>query len=213
MIFKNREEAGHLLANKLAQYKAQNPLVLAVPRGAIKMAAIIQESLMGELGVILVRKIGSPDNEEFAIGSIGLSGIIQRQPYFKKLGIDNAYIETEGKRQLNIIKERFKNYGLNEKDYQNLYRDRIVIIIDDGIATGATMLAAIAEVRTQKPKKIIVAVAVSSKEAIKAIKKEVDEFIAVHIPNEFHSVSEFYQSFPQISDETVINILKFHHTQ
>lgn len=213
MIFRNREEAGNLLVDKLIQYKGQNPLVLAVPRGAIKMAAIIQEGLEGDLGVILVHKIGSPGNEEFAIGSIGLSGIIQRQPYIEKLGIQNAYIEAEGKRQWNILKERFKNYGLNEKDYQSLYTNRTIIIVDDGVATGATLLSAIAEVKIQKPKKVIVAVAVSSKEAANIIKEEADEFVALHIPDEFYSVSQFYQSFPQVADEEVIYILKQAHTQ
>lgn len=208
MIFRNREEAGSLLLSKLLHYKGQNPLVLAVPRGAIKMAAIIKEGLEGELGVILVHKIGSPGNEEFAIASIGLSGIIYRQPYIERLGIPDAYIEAEGKRQLQILKYRFKGYGLDEKTYQSLYTNRTVIIVDDGIATGATILSAIAEVKTQKPAKIVVAAAVASFEAARIIQAQADELHILHIPMDFYSVSQFYQSFNQVSDEEVIQILK-----
>jgi putative phosphoribosyl transferase len=208
MIFQNREEAGQLLLNQLLPYKGQNPLVLAVPRGAIKMASIIKEGLEGELGVILVHKIGSPNNEEFAIGSVGLSGVITRQPYLNRLGIEESYVTAEGERQLEILKKRFKNYGLNEEYYRDLYQDRIVIIVDDGMATGATILSAIAEVKVQKPAKIIVAAAVASLEAAKIIKKIADELVVLHIPDDFYSVSQFYRSFSQVSDEEVIEILK-----
>lgn len=208
MIFKNREQAGNLLLDKLAEYKGLNPLILAIPRGAIKMAAIVQEGLQGELGVILVHKIGAPGNPEFAIASIGLSGTIYRQSSIESLGIPESYVLAEGRRQLSTLKARFKSYGLNEEHYQNLFTNRIVIIIDDGIATGATVLSAIQEVKTQKPNKIIVAAAVASGDAVEKITPEADELVILHISNEFYAVSQFYQNFSQISDEEVIAILK-----
>jgi putative phosphoribosyl transferase len=208
MIFKSREEAALLLLKELKDYKGLNPLVLAIPRGAIKMAAIIQEGLEGELGVILVHKIGAPGNAEFAIASVGLSGIIYRQSYIDQLSIPDFYVQAEGQRQFAILKERFKNYGLDEKHYKTLYTDRIIIIVDDGIATGATVLSAIQEVRTQKPKKIIVAAAVASTEAAEKIQAAAEEVVILHVSEEFYAVSQFYKNFFQISDEEVIRTLK-----
>lgn len=208
MMFRNREEAADLLLKKLSSYKGQNPLVLAIPRGAIKMAAIIQKGLEGELGVILVHKIGSPSNEEFAIASIGLSGVIQRQPFISRLGIPDSYVIAEGQRQLDILKTRFKNYGLNAEKYKTFFSNRVVIIVDDGIATGSTLISAVKEVQRQKPSKIIVAAAVAATDAARKIETEVDEAVILHITDEFYAVSQFYQSFDQVSDDEVIEILK-----
>lgn len=210
MMFRNREEAASLLLNRLKTYQGQNPLVLAIPRGAIKMAAILKEGLDGELNVILVHKIGSPGNEEFAIASIGLSGVIQRQSYMNKLGIPEHYVLAEGQRQLDILKKRFKNYGLDENKYSTLFKDKVLIIVDDGIATGATLMSAIEEIKTQNPAKIIVAAAVASEEAYHKILPKVDEFVVLEVSSEFYAVSQFYESFSQVSDDEVIRILKEH---
>lgn len=204
MIFKDREEAALLLLKKLQKYKGQNPVVLGVPRGAIPMARIIAEGLNGEMSAILVHKISAPINNEFAIGSIGFSGKIHRTSDVKLLNISESYIQTEAKKQLRMLKQRSKKYGLAP-----LEKNKIVIIVDDGIATGATLLAAIFEVRIYNPKKLIVAAAVAAKSTANEIRKLVDELILLDEPETFFGVSQFFEYFPQVTDADAIMLL--HH--
>lgn len=203
MIFKDRTEAANLLVKKLEQYKGSHPLVLGIPRGAIPMAKIIAEGLQGEMGAILVHKIPAPFHEEFAIGAIGLSGKIQKMPYFDSLGIPEIYLEEAAKKQWDILKKRQKLYGLKEPNYEN----KTVIIVDDGIATGATTLSAIQEVLSCKPKKIISATAVASEESVEKIKKYVDDMVVLYVPPDFQAVGQFFSNFSQVDDEEVIKIL------
>lgn len=204
MKFSNRDEAANLLLKKLDHYKNTHPLVLGIPRGAVPMAKVIAEGLKAELGAILVHKIPAPYNEEFAIGSIGLSGRIQLMPYAESMGISDAYLKEAAQQQLKILKMRQINYGIKEPNY----KDRIVIIVDDGIATGATTLSAIQEVLLHKPQKIIVATAVASEDSAAKIRAAVDEFIALLEPSDFYAVGQFFVNFPQVSDEEVITCLK-----
>jgi len=204
MIFKDREEAATLLLKKLEKYKGTNPLVLGIPRGAIPMAKIIASGLEGELSAILVHKIPAPFNEEFAIGSIGLSGEIKCLIDIDSEGIPESYLTDAAKKQLNLLKQRQQFYGLKKPNY----KDRVVIIVDDGIATGATTLAAIHEVRLHQVKKLIVATPVASKESAKRIKSLVDDFVVLSVPEPFYAVGQFFSDFSQVSDEEVIEILK-----
>lgn len=204
MKFKNREEVAYLLLKKLEMYKGKNPLILGIPRGAIPMAAILAESLEGELGAVLVHKIPAPGNEELAIGSVGLSGQIQWLPYRALFGVPESYIRSALKKQLDLLRSRYEKYGLGEVHYEN----RIVIIVDDGIATGATTLGAIAEVRLHNPQKIIVAAGVASTESARKIRKLADELILLLEPEEFYAVGQFFEDFSQVSDEEVIELLK-----
>ncbi len=203
MMLTNRIEAAKLLLNKLEHYKGENPLVLAIPRGAVPMAKIIADGLNGELGVVLVHKIPSPQNPELAVGSIGLSGFIDLMPFAKMMGVSEHYIQEAAKEQLDVLKARQKQYGLKDPNY----KDRTVIIVDDGIATGATVLAAIHEIQHQKPRKIIVAAAVSSVDSAAKIREEVDELVTLAEPEFFYAVGQFFQDFTQVSDEEVINIV------
>lgn len=168
------------------------------------MAKIIADALEGELSVVLVHKIPAPGNEELAIGAIGLSGNIQRLPSIETYSIPDEYVQTAAKQQVELLKTRQQKYGLKEPDYQ----DRIVIIVDDGIATGATTLSAVYEVRNFKPKKIILATPVASVEAAEKLSKVVDELIVLDTPWEFYAVGQFYDVFNQVSDEEVIGIIK-----
>lgn len=204
MRFKNREEAARLLVDQLSSYKGKNPLVLGIPRGAVPMAKIIADALEGELGVILVHKIGAPGNEEFAVGAIGLSGQIQIQPYTASLGIPAQYIEAEAKKQLELLKARQTQYHLPSPNYEN----RIVIIIDDGIATGATTLSAVQEARFHHPEKIIVAAAVASRDSANKLREAADDLVVLDEPINFSAVGQFFYDFSQVDDEEVINILK-----
>lgn len=207
MRFKNREHAATQLANALSQYKDKNPLVLGIPRGAVPMAEIIAQSLNGELGAILVHKIPAPQNPEFAIGSIGLSGKVQLMPYAAAMHVTEDYIQNQAAEELSILKQRQKFYGLKEPNY----KDRIVIIVDDGIATGATVLSAISEVRLGNPKEVVVAAPVASQESGKKIRSETDKYIVLDEPEFFYAVGQFYEDFAQVTDPEVIEIFKRTH--
>lgn len=203
MIFENREHAAFLLLEKLKKYKEKNPLVLGIPRGAIPMAKIISDGLGGELSAILVHKIPAPGNHEFAIGCVGLSGHIYRSPYVYEAGIPENYIQAEAQREHLVLEQRFQQYGLSKVEM----RDRVVIIVDDGIATGATTKCAVHEVRAKSPKKIILATAVSAQDSATELEELVDELIVLSVPFGFFSVGQFFNHFPQVSDEEVIEAL------
>lgn len=203
MIFEKRESAAFLLLSRLQKYKDTNPLVLGIPRGAIPMAKIISDGLGGELSAVLVHKIPAPGNREFAIGCVGLSGHIYRSPYVYETGIPENYIQAEAQKERLDLEQRFQQYGLTRVDM----KDRVVIIVDDGIATGATTKCAIHEVRAQSPQKIVLATAVSAKDSAVELEALVDEFVVLSVPFGFFSVGQFFNHFPQVTDEEVIEAL------
>lgn len=204
MILKNRDEAAQLLLQKLMKYKNQNPLVLGIPRGAMPMAKIIAEGLGGELNAVLVHKIPFPFEKEVAIGSVGLSGKVFRLPRLEFYDISDSYIESEAKKQLAVLKKRKEMFQLPELQCQG----RIVIIVDDGIATGATAIGAIEEIRSQNPKKVILAAGVVARSTAATIRSMVDEFIVLEEPDGFFAVSQYFADFSEVKDEDVVEILK-----
>ncbi|MGZ3790142.1 MAG: phosphoribosyltransferase [Bacteriovorax sp.] len=203
MMFKDRESAAYMLLEKLEKYRGKNPIVAGIPRGAMPMAKIIADGLGAEVGAVLVHKIPHPSHEEFAIGSVGISGHIHRLPYVVEYGIPESYIQSSANEQLETLKKRQSKYGLAKL----VMKDRIVIIVDDGIATGATTLGAISEVRSQGASKIVLATAVSSADAADEIRPLVDEFIVLDIPMGFYAVGQFFSHFPQVTDDEVVEIL------
>ena len=204
MIFQNREEAARLLARRLgAYYRNKHPLVLGIPRGAVPMAKIIADALGGELDVVLVRKLGHPSQPELAIGAIDESGKVFYSDYAYE--IDEGYLEAEKRRQLEIIRNRRAQYTPHRPPIDP--KDRIVIVIDDGIATGSTMTAALRAIRARQPKKLVVAVAVASSQAARAMREEADAMVCLKVPVEFYAVGQFFKHFEQVSDEDVIKIL------
>lgn len=203
MILKDREEAGRLLCKRLERYKNIEKLaVLGIPRGAMSMAQIIARELAGELGAVLVHKIGAPGNEEFAIGCVGLSGHIYRSPYASSHGISEKYIEEEAQRQLKVLWRRQQDYGIPKQRLNG----KTVIIVDDGISTGATTLCAVHEVKALGASKVVLACAVSSRDAARHLREVVDEFIALDTPADFFIVGQFFSDFRQVSDEEVVEI-------
>ena len=205
MLFKNREQAARLLARRLsADYKNQNPLVLAIPRGAIHMAEIIADALGGELDVVLVHKLGAPGQPELAIGAIDEAGNVFLSGY--GLDIDDAYLEAERRAQLEILRKRRARYTPSRGAIDP--HNRIVIVVDDGIATGSTMTAALRAIRRSKPKKLVAAVAVASPGAARAMAREADATVCLSVPADFYAVGQFFENFSQVSDEEVIAILQ-----
>ena len=206
MIFGNREEVAHLLAERLSQYRGQNPLVLAIPRGAVGMAEIIADELGGEVDVVLVHKLRAPDQPELAIGSVDETGHSYVRKYAQTLEISEDYLEKEKRTQLEALSQRRAVYTPVHPPINP--SGRIVIIVDDGIATGSTMIAALHAVRAKDPAKLIVATAVASQDALQAISMLADEVVCLHVPERFYAVGQFFREFPQVTEQEVIAVLE-----
>lgn len=205
MIFSNREQAARLLAEKLVAYKGRNPLVLAIPRGAVPMAKIVADALGGEFDVVLVRKLGAPGNPEFAIGAIDETGWAYLGPYAAMAGADSGYIERIKAQELATIRKRRAQYSPLHPPIDP--QGRVVIVVDDGLATGSTMLAALHALRSRAPQKLICAVPVAPPETLEKVGEKSDEVVCLHAPENFQAVGQFYADFGQVEDEEVITLL------
>lgn len=205
MIFKDREHAARLLVQKLAKYKAQKPLVLGIPRGAVPMAKIIADALDGELDVVLVRKLGAPGQPELAIGAVDEEGRVYLSDTVPEWEISSEYVDQEKREQLETLRRRRVQYTPFRSPINP--SGRIVIVVDNGIATGATMIAALCSVREQNPAKLIAAVAVLPPYTLKQIKKYADEVIYLDAPEDFFAVGQYFDDFSQVTDDDVVGIL------
>ena len=209
MLFENRAHAGRLLAQRLIDYKGRNPLVLGIPRGAVPMAKIIADFLGGELDVVLAHKLGAPAQPELAVGAIDETGNFFLSGY--GLDIDDGYLEVEKRAQFELLQKRRAHYTPLRQPIDP--RDRIVIIVDDGIATGSTITAALRAVRARKPRRLLAAAAVASSEAMRAMSDEADAVVCLNVPADFVAVGQFFRDFSQVSDQEVINILRATESQ
>lgn len=205
MRYQSREHAAHLLARKLANYRGKNPLVLGIPRGAVPMAKIIADALDGELDVVLVHKLGAPYEPELAIGAVDETGHLYLSDYVHLLGISTNYIQAEKRDQLKALAKRRAFYTPHRPPIDP--SGRIVIVVDNGLATGATMIAALRLVRAKTPARLVAAAAVAPLAALERIAKEADEVVCLEAPEEFFAVGEFFEDFSQVSDEDVAAIL------
>jgi len=205
ITFKNRVEAGERLAGILEKYRGSDAVVLALPRGGVVLARVVAKALDLPLGIVVVRKIGHPYNPEFAIAAISESGqIVKNEEQVKN--IDQKWFQEEQIRQLNEAKRRREKYWGGQKPID--IKGKTVIIVDDGLATGLTMMAAIAEVKAQNPQKIVIAVPVSPVDTANKIESMVDEFVAIIIPELFiGAIGSYYEEFTQVSDEEVIELI------
>ena len=206
MPFQNREQAAHLLARRLEKYRGQNPLVLAIPRGAVPMARIIADSLGGEMDVVLVHKLGAPGEPELAIGAVDETGQVYLAEYAQDLEISDDYINAEKQTQLETLRKHRALYTPLRPPIDPCRR--IVIVVDNGVATGSTMIAALRAVRARKPARLVAAAAVASRETLRKIASEADETICLEVPARFYAVGQFFEAFSQVSDEQVVAILQ-----
>lgn len=203
MRFKNREEAATLLANRLAAYRVPHPLVLGVPRGAVPMARMIVDALGGDLDVVLVRKLRAPGQPELAIGAVDESGTILEGRYFDLAADD--YLREEVRTQLGILRMRREQYARAQAPVDSA--GRIAIIVDDGIATGSSMLSAIRSVRARKAKKVVVAIAVAPPSSLARIEAEADEVVCLYATDDFQAVGQFFDDFSEVTDDMVVAAL------
>ena len=205
MVFESREEAGTLLADKLKKY-GKDCVVLAIPRGGVVVGAQIAHALSCPLEVIITRKLSAPDNPELAIGATSSKGgLVLDQELIKRLKVTKGYIRSELSRQQKEARRREKVYLKGETIH---ITDKTVILVDDGIATGATIEVAIQAVKEAKPARVILAVPVAPPATVERLKNSVDELVVLSTPEHFWAIGEFYSSFPQISDEEVVSILR-----
>ena len=205
-MFEDRRDAGEQLARALDGYRGRHPLVLAIPRGAVPIGAILARRLGGELDLVLVRKLHAPGAPEFAIGSVDETGWVYLAPHAGSVGATPAYVEEQKAAQLQELARRRERYtpGRTRIDAAG----RTVIVVVDGLATGATMVAALHAVRQARPARLVCAVPVASPESVQLVGAYADDVVCLDAPRHFAAVGQFYRSFPQLEDEEVVDLLR-----
>jgi putative phosphoribosyl transferase len=201
--FKDRRDAGRKLAQKLSAYAGQsNVLILALPRGGVPVAYEVALALNAPLDIFIVRKLGLPGREELAMGAVASGGVrVLNGDVIRMLSIPEEVIHFVAKRELQELQRREKLYRRDRPSPE--VRDRTVILVDDGLATGASMRAALAGLRAQHPARIVVAVPTAAPDVCKAFQSEVDEIVCAITPEPFYGVGRWYEDFSQVTDEEV----------
>ena len=204
LIFKDRFDAAQKLSKKLEWLKKENPIILAIPRGGVVTGDVIAKSLGVPLDIIVSRKIGSPQNPELAIGAVVHDGsFFPNSDLIEALSVPKDYIEEQIAEQLGEIERRLVKFR-GRKDYD--LKGRTVILVDDGIATGATVFVALKWIQKQNPKKVVVAIPVGPRDTIEKL-MTVAEVVVLHAPVFFGAVGEFYDMFDQVEDYQVAEIM------
>jgi putative phosphoribosyl transferase len=210
-MFRDREDAAHQLVAQLRGYQFLNPLVLAIPRGGVPVGAVLADELPAELDVVLSRKLRAPFQPELAIGAICEGGEVYLNPHAEDVWrVNEHYLESEKQYQLVEIARRAKL--IRRVRPRAKVAGRSVIVTDDGIATGSTIIAALQLLRSQSPYELIVAVPVASPERLPEVSRWCDRTICVHLPEFFYAIGQFYEDFRQIDDQEVITILRSRYT-
>jgi predicted phosphoribosyltransferase len=206
-MFRNRQDAASQLAERMRGRPLYDPLVLAIPRGGVVTGAVLARELGAEMDVVLSRKLRAPDQPELAVGAIAEDGSTYLNPYAREiLDLAEDYLTEERRHQLGEIARRRKLFrGVRPKA---AIEGRSVIVTDDGIATGSTMIAALQTVKAQNPRELIVAVPVAPPDRIEEVRRLCDDVVTLFTPEEFWSVGEFYEDFSQVEDEQVVELLR-----
>lgn len=206
-MFRDREQAGKLLAKAVAKLGLTDIVVLAIPRGGVPVAREVASALGAPLDLVITRKIGAPGNPEFAIGAVTQDGeAMLNDETVREMRLSESYVERETRHQFNEIRERMKKYR-GDRPFPKI-EGKTVVIVDDGIATGSTTRAAIASVRKMKPSRIILATPVAPKETLRELSTLVDQVVCLDTPQVFYAIGEFYENFEQVEDDEVRRILE-----
>ena len=204
--FRDRIDAGRRLAEKLVKYKNKPAVVYALPRGGVPVGKEVARELECPLDLLIIRKIGHPGNPEYALGAVAEDGflVVNEEDLAR---VDKAWFEAEKEKQMQEARRRRERYLQGRKPIPAA--GKIAILVDDGIATGSTMLAAVKKIREENPETIVVAVAVSPKDTARRFAQEVDDFVAVTVPEVFWgAIGYYYDDFSQVTDEEVMALLK-----
>jgi len=204
MIFKDRIDAGRKLARALTHYKRENLVIYALPRGGVVLGAEIARSLDAPLDLIIVRKVGHPFSPEYAIAAVAEDGhtVVNRADVD---AVDKAWFEQNVEIERREARRRRELYTHGRRSVSA--KDKVAIIVDDGLATGLTMFAAIQEIRHSNPMKIVVAVPVAPPEPVQELKKVVDDVVVLCVTPNLGAIGAFYSRFDQVSDDEVIELL------
>jgi putative phosphoribosyl transferase len=207
-IFRNRKQAGEFLAEEVARRAFPDPIVLGLPRGGVPVAAEVAAKLKAPLDIILVRKIGAPMQRELAVGAVvdgGAPEIVRNEELISLVGLTENEFQQEAKRQLEIIEERRKLWVAGRSRIP--VKGKTAIIVDDGIATGATVKASLHALKRQGPQRIVIATPVASRESLEELRRETDDVICLETPEYLGAIGFFYAEFSQVSDAEVSRIL------
>lgn len=207
MLFNDRWDAGRRLAKHLAGRDLPGLVVLGIPRGGVVVAYEVARSLGAPLDVIIPRKIGAPSNPELAIGALAQDGtLVVDRALVEALGVSARYLQEETERQKAEIERRLSLYREGEPPIG--LADATVVVVDDGIATGATVLAALRGLRSSRPARVILAVPVAPPDTLERLSPEADEVVCLASPEPFYAVGQFYRHFDQTGDEEVVDLLR-----
>lgn len=206
-MFRNRLDAAEQLVRRLSHLKGHDPLILAIPRGAVPMGRLIADALEGDLDVVLVRKVGAPGNPEYAIGAVSENGDVvleETAQHFREEAVNR-----EAERQRELLEERRQRYTPVRAPIDP--EGRTVVVVDDGSATGATMSAALATLKSRGPSTLIAAMGAAPPDTVARLERLADEVICLESPRDFRAVGQFFADFEQVEDEEVIKLLGSEH--
>lgn len=211
MPFRDREQAGRALAAAVRELAGGDVIVLAIPRGGVVVGSEVAKALGAPLDVIVTRKIGAPGEPEYALGAVTQTGeVILDEAAVEMLRVGRDYLDREAASQREEVKDRMRRFR-GDRPLPSL-KGKVVVIVDDGIATGNTVFAALRSVKTQGPKSVIVAVPVGPVETIARLAGEADRVVCLETPEPFFAIGQFYSEFPQVEDDEVRRILEIERT-
>ncbi|HXX93079.1 MAG TPA: phosphoribosyltransferase family protein [Planctomycetota bacterium] len=206
MTFENRDHAGRLLGSRLGVYAGQNPLILAIPRGGLPIGRAVADHLGGELDVVLVHKLRSPDNPEFAIGAVAEDGHVYLSQETRSFRVEERYLREEKAAQLEALKRRRALYTPVRPPVDP--HNRVTIVVDDGLATGFTMIAALRATRMRRPARLVAAVPVAPSDSLRYLQPWANEIVCLETHEDFGAVGQYYDDFAAVTDEEAVELLK-----